>query len=513
MQEGLDGATDSAKKLKNQLQGFDKLNNITTANAANVDGAIGGTIDLSSQIKDATEAYQKAWNEAYSQMENKAQEFAKNIGKSLEPIKKLFQDFAIGDYFAVGQDVTKLIVGITDFFTKAINNVDWEKFGNDIGNFIKGIEWTEILSSVGELIWSAINAGIELYGDTFNVAPIETAIITAIATLTLTPLGGIVAGKIAAAITAALASTDIIYIVATAFKSLLTGASVEGTLALFTAFQINLAGIGSIIGGVFSAVSSFVSMFVNGFNIIKEAVMLVGIALTAVGAIILGAPALISGIIAGVVAALATLVIVVKDNWGKITSFFSNMATAISVVFDNVVYVFKNNFLPELTRGFYNTINGILGFFEALANGAISAINFIIKGMNKIKFNVPSWVPQIGGKSFGFDIKLIKNVSIPRFETGGFPEDGWFRASKGEYFGSFDDGTSVIANNNQIISGISNGVKSANAEQNALLREQNALLRQILAKDTGISTRDIFDAVRSENRNYINRNGESAFAY
>ena len=103
--------------------------------------------------------------------------------------------------------------------------------------------------------------------------------------------------------------------------------------------------------------------------------------------------------------------------------------------------------------------------------------------------------------------------SVSYYKDGGFPEDGWFRASKGEYFGSFDDGTSVIANNNQIISGISNGVKSANAEQNALLREQNALLRQILAKDVGISTRDIFNAVRSENREYINRNGESAFAY
>lgn len=40
------------------------------------------------------------------------------------------------------------------------------------------------------------------------------------------------------------------------------------------------------------------------------------------------------------------------------------------------------------------------------------------------------------------------------FAKGGFPEDGWFRASKGEYFGQFDDGTSYIANNRQIENGI-----------------------------------------------------------
>ena len=112
---------------------------------------------------------------------------------------------------------------------------------------------------------------------------------------------------------------------------------------------------------------------------------------------------------------------------------------------------------------------------------------------------------------------IVKDIYIPRFETGGFPEDGWFRASKGEYFGKFDDGTSYIGTNRQIENGVASGVYGAvrdgNAEQNALLREQNALLRQILAKDTGISTRDVFEAVRTENREYINRNGESAFAF
>ena len=47
------------------------------------------------------------------------------------------------------------------------------------------------------------------------------------------------------------------------------------------------------------------------------------------------------------------------------------------------------------------------------------------------------------------------------FAKGGFPEDGWFRASKGEYFGQFDDGTSYISNNKQIENGIAASVAPA----------------------------------------------------
>ena len=514
LDESMQNATDSAKKLKNQLQGFDKLNNLTTSNASNKNGAIGGTIDLTSQIQKSTEAYQKAWEEAYAKMENKAHEFANNVEKALKPVKDLFEHFAIGDYFAVGQDVSNIVLGITDFFTRAIANVDWEQLGINIGEFLKGIQWTEIFASIGELIWTAIGSAVELYGDTFNASPIETSIISAAALLKFTSLGDKLAEKIGTSISKGLEDSKTKDILKRGFESLFSGEDYEKTIEPTIAkFSEKIAGIGLIFGGLGLSVGSFVDMFNNGFNIIKEAVMLVGIALTAVGAIILGAPAMITGVIAGIVAALATLVIVVKDNWGKISSFFTNLANAFSAVWETMSYVLTTNVLPEISRHFKSTINGILGFFEALANGVISAINFIIKGMNKIKFDVPSWVPGLGGKSFGFNIGLVKNVTIPRFQTGGFPEDGWFRASKGEYFGSFDDGTSVIANNNQIISGISNGVKSANAEQNALLREQNALLRQILAKDTGISTRDVFNAVRSENQDFINMTGRSAFAY
>lgn len=51
--------------------------------------------------------------------------------------------------------------------------------------------------------------------------------------------------------------------------------------------------------------------------------------------------------------------------------------------------------------------------------------------------------------------------SIPKFEKGGQVEDGIFTMSKGEIIGDFDDGTTVVANNQQIIAGIQQGVYGA----------------------------------------------------
>ena len=33
-------------------------------------------------------------------------------------------------------------------------------------------------------------------------------------------------------------------------------------------------------------------------------------------------------------------------------------------------------------------------------------------------FNIPNWVPGIGGNSYGFNIPEISNISIPRLATG-----------------------------------------------------------------------------------------------
>lgn len=63
-------------------------------------------------------------------------------------------------------------------------------------------------------------------------------------------------------------------------------------------------------------------------------------------------------------------------------------------------------------------INGILGFVESLANGVVNAINTVIRALNQLSFDIPDWIPVIGGNKFGFNIPELSQVSIPRLATG-----------------------------------------------------------------------------------------------
>ena len=63
----------------------------------------------------------------------------------------------------------------------------------------------------------------------------------------------------------------------------------------------------------------------------------------------------------------------------------------------------------------------------------IKAVNFIIKAINKISFDVPDWVPVIGGKKFGFNLKEVSEVKIPRLAQGGvIPPNSEFMAILGD---------------------------------------------------------------------------------
>ena len=55
-------------------------------------------------------------------------------------------------------------------------------------------------------------------------------------------------------------------------------------------------------------------------------------------------------------------------------------------------------------------------------NGIIGAINWVIGGINKISFDVPDWVPGIGGKRLGFSLPNVP--SIPYLARGGILSSG-----------------------------------------------------------------------------------------
>ena len=65
-------------------------------------------------------------------------------------------------------------------------------------------------------------------------------------------------------------------------------------------------------------------------------------------------------------------------------------------------------------------VNSIIGGVESMANALVRGINTMVSALNTLHFDIPDWVPALGGKSFGFDIPAIKEVSIPRLAQGAY---------------------------------------------------------------------------------------------
>lgn len=178
------------------------------------------------------------------------------------------------------------------------------------------------------------------------------------------------------------------------------------------------------------------------------------------------------------------------------------------------VFTTLKNIIDAVWNGIWSAIkwvvNGILGGIESFANGIISGINFMIRALNRLSFDVPKWVPVIGGNKFGFNLREISHVSLPRLATGGVVDTGQMfiaREAGPELVGSVGR-KSVVMNNNQIVASVSDGVEqavsNANAESNRLLREQNSLLKALLQKENTVTalvdTGDILAGLERRNR-------------
>ena len=148
------------------------------------------------------------------------------------------------------------------------------------------------------------------------------------------------------------------------------GGAIQKAIGFFAEFGSSIAGIGSIIAGAILAVTNFVDMFVNGFNAIKEVLMVVGTALAAVGAVILGAPALVAAVVAGIVAAVATAVVLIKEHWEQIVEFFQSIPDKLSEL-GSVISEWFSGVLDSISE----FINSAVEWFTELPGKIIEAIS------------------------------------------------------------------------------------------------------------------------------------------
>lgn len=143
-------------------------------------------------------------------------------------------------------------------------------------------------------------------------------------------------------------------------------------------------------------------------------------------------------------------------HWGAISKWFT----------DNVWEPIKNGastIWEAIKETFKSAINWIIGLTENWVNGFISAINQIITALNSLSFDIPEWVPGIGGKSFGLNISTMPGVELPRLATGGNIASGGLAlvGEQGAELLNLPQGASVTPLSN--ISNVTNQSRGGNA--------------------------------------------------
>lgn len=104
----------------------------------------------------------------------------------------------------------------------------------------------------------------------------------------------------------------------------------------------------------------------------------------------------------------------IVDNFKRNIAIMKIVIDALKNAWDSVCNFFSNAW-EKVTSGIKAVFQGVrdtvVGIAQGMVNTVIGAINWCIKALNKLSFKVPKWVPGIGGKKFGFDIKEIKEVN------------------------------------------------------------------------------------------------------
>lgn len=239
--------------------------------------------------------------------------------------------------------------------------------------------------------------------------------------------------------------------------------------------QQKISMITTVVGGALLAVGAILAL--------SGVALPLGLGLMAAGALSLGAVAtlnwdfvvnsikkvvsVITGILSGALIVLGVLLCLSGAGVGL---GLAVLAAGLSLSY--AAWTLDDNPITRFVRQMANSIIG-------LVNGAIDAIN----DMFHIQFNGLS----VMGITLipAFDIRLVDIPHIPFFEDGGFPNEGQLfiaREAGAEMVGAMGRRTAV-ANNDQIVEGISAGVSVAN---DGVIAAIYALLNVVEEKDMSV---------------------------
>lgn len=441
--EGMSDAVGSVKSLKKVLAGFDQLNILSSSSDESGAGAIGGSTGsgiipgLGGSGANKTPGY--------------------DTGPMRETVTEIFG-----------------LLGAATLVLGAILTFSGAAIG--LGIALMAVGAGELVAAVA-MNWSAVNTQVSSVLDVL-MATISAASLVIGAILCFSgvkiPLGIalLAAGAVGLAATAALnwnATSDGVKQVITGIMTAASAASLAlgiillwagvsiplgialiaaGAVGLVTTVACNWGSMTDSVGSTVSTITAIVGGALLGLGAVLAFSGLfvgLGIALMAAGAVSLATAivpnwngmsdqtkktvSIISGIAGGAMLALGIVLLccgVIPLGLGLLAAGGASLATAIAPNWDAIVNKVKSicsaigGFFKSMWNGIKGIINSVLGGMESFVNGIIGGINFLIRAINKISFKVPDWVPGIGGKQVGFNLKEVSKVSLPRLATGGY---------------------------------------------------------------------------------------------
>lgn len=434
--DALDDATGSAKALKKQLAGFDEINNLTTNQGSGSGGvSSGGFGDLDLPT-----------------YESLGKSF---LGNALDQkIDSILADFPnkIKAFFAKVTDIIK--------------NIDWVSLGKTFGDGLKSIDWKGIFLSLAELLKQALLGLLNfIKGAAGGLLDTGKNIAEGI-------LEGI--NSIWVSITSWL-ERNVIYPFVQGIKKLF-GIHSPSTVMMEIG-QALIEGLKNGLLGIWDAVSS---IFSNLWNHITSVASSIG-------------------------SYVKKVIQSVKDwfveKWGLVKGSWDNLISGMKGQWDSFKQKIKDGvdvivgFWDDIKQGAKDMANGVIGAVEGMVNKVISGVNWLIRGLNRIHFSIPDWVPLIGGNSFGFNLGQINSVSLPRLAQGGVVSSPT-TALIGE---NGAEAVVPLENNTEWINKVAAQINS-NSDNSQIIVMLDRIIEAINDKDLDVTIgdRDIYNANRRE---------------
>ena len=433
---GFDDATSAAKELKKSVMGFDELNilNGNTASGSGSAGVSGGSgFDF--------ELPEYGFLDAVSKQTDEVTQKLKNALPWILAIGAGFAAWKLGP--KLGLDLQKTIglaVGIFGALTLVQNILD---------SIVNGV--TE--ENMTGMIFGMTLAVTGLYVALGPVAGGITAIVSGLAVLAVAfsdaeksgwnfqnqmlAIAGILAAGVGIGILIGSWIPLLIAMIASLLLSITT--STGHGQELINGVKETLQGFIDFFAGIFTGDTERTAKGIEGiFSGLK------GI----IGSVIDGIRDWLNGLLDwidkktnGKLKPLITgIKAIVTAVFGNIKQTVGNIIDDIKTIFSGLIKfisgVFSGDFdkawegIKDIFKGIWNTIIDLL---NGAINIIIKGLNWLIKQMNKISFDVPSWVPLVGGKSVGVNISYISENVLPRLAKGAvIPANDEFLAVLGD---------------------------------------------------------------------------------